>query len=56
MYQTYGPSADASLPFNCSSAHTFVLTAHGQNGKTVTKAITLQPRNVQPPASPDSED
>jgi hypothetical protein len=36
-----------SLPFNCSSAHTFMLTAYGSGGKTATRSITLQPRNVQ---------
>jgi hypothetical protein len=53
IYKTYGPNANESLPFNCSSAHSFTLTAFGANGKTVTKAITLQPRNVQPAKTAD---
>jgi hypothetical protein len=52
VFQTFGPSGSTSLPFSCSSAHTFLLTAYGQNGKTATKSITLQPRNVQPPSPP----
>lgn len=43
----YPPSGDTSLPFDCSSAHTFTLTAYGSGGKTATRSITLQPRNVQ---------
>jgi hypothetical protein len=56
LYKTYGPNADESLPFNCSSAHSFTLTAFGANGKTATKTITLQPRNVQPPQTDDPGD
>lgn len=55
VYKTYGPTGSDSLPFNCSSSHTFLLTAYGQDGKTVTKSITLQPRNVQQPAPADDE-
>jgi hypothetical protein len=44
----YPPSGDTSLPFDCSSAHTFTLTAYGSGGQTATRSITLQPRNVQP--------
>ena len=47
VYKTYGANGSDSLPFNCSSAHTFLLTAYGQDGRTATKSITLQPRNVQ---------
>ena len=47
IYNTYGPNDSTSLPFNCSSSHTFLLTAYGAGGKTATKSITLQPRNVQ---------
>jgi hypothetical protein len=50
------PSGDTSLPFNCSSAHTFTLTAYGSGGKTATKSITLQPRNVQPPEDNTTDD
>jgi hypothetical protein len=54
-YKTYGPNASDSLPFNCSSAHTFLLTATGHDGTTVTRSITLQPRNVQTPDAGDDE-
>jgi len=47
VYKTYGANGSDSLPFNCSSSHTFLLTAYGQDGRTATKSITLQPRNVQ---------
>jgi hypothetical protein len=43
----YPPSGDTSLPFDCSSAHTFTLTAYGSGNQTATRSITLQPRNVQ---------
>ncbi len=52
VYKSYGANDSTSLPFNCSSSHTFLLTAVGTNGHTVTRSITLQPRNVQTP--PDS--
>jgi hypothetical protein len=48
------PSGDTSLPFDCSSAHTFTLTAYGSGGQTATKSITLQPRNVQQPQTSDA--
>ena len=51
VYKTYPANGSDSLPYNCSSAHTFKLTAYGQDGKTVSKTITLQPRNVQVPSS-----
>jgi hypothetical protein len=51
VYKTYAADDEASLPFNCSSSHTFLLTAYGSGGKTATKSVTLQPRNVQ--GSPD---
>jgi hypothetical protein len=41
------PSGETSLPFDCSSAHSFTLTAYGSGGKTATRSVTLQPRNVQ---------
>ena len=47
IYDTYGPNGDASLPFNCSSSHSFLLTAYSADGRTATKQVTLQPRNVQ---------
>lgn len=47
VYDTYGPSGEATLPFNCSSSHTFLLTAYSADGSTTTQQVTLQPRNVQ---------
>lgn len=47
VYDTYGPNDSASLPFNCSTPHTFLLTAYDADGHTANKEITLQPRNVQ---------
>jgi hypothetical protein len=55
VFQAFGPNDTASLPFSCTSAHTFLLTAFGQNGQTTTKSITLQPRNVQPPSPPSGD-
>jgi hypothetical protein len=55
VYETYGPSGDASLPFNCSSSHSFLLTAYGADGTTVTKQVTLQPRNVQTEGSSEPD-
>lgn len=56
IYDTYGPNAEVSLPFNCSSPHTFLLTAYGADGQTATKSITLHPRNVQTPLQEDVEE
>ena len=42
------PTGSTSLPFDCSSAHTFTLTAYGSGGQTASQSVTLQPRNVQP--------
>lgn len=47
IYDTYGPNDSVSLPFSCGSSHTYLLTAFDADGHTVTKQITLQPRNVQ---------
>ncbi|MFN8027949.1 MAG: hypothetical protein U0W40_16770 [Acidimicrobiia bacterium] len=47
VYKTYGANDSDSLPFNCTSSHTFLLTAYGSDGRTVTRSITLQPRNAQ---------
>jgi hypothetical protein len=55
VYKTYGPTGSDSLPFNCSTPHTFLLTAYGHDGSTVSKSITLQPRNVQVPDSGDED-
>jgi hypothetical protein len=51
IYKSYPANGSDSLPFTCTSAHSYKLTAFGQDGKTVTKTITLQPRNVQKPSS-----
>jgi hypothetical protein len=56
VYKEYGPSGSDSLPFNCSSAHTFLLTAYSADGGTTTKQITLQPRNAQGQGSGDDSD
>jgi hypothetical protein len=55
VYATYPADGDTSLPFNCSSPHTFLLTARGQDGRTATRSITLQPRNVQAQGSDDED-
>jgi len=55
LYKTYGPNDNDSLPFNCSSSHSFTLTAFGADGRTVTKSITLQPRNVQSQGNSDPD-
>lgn len=47
VYNEYSAIGEASLPFNCSSAHTFTLTAHSSDGRSTTRSVTLQPRNVQ---------
>jgi hypothetical protein len=51
----YPANGSTSLGFDCSSAHTFTLTAYGSGGKTASKSVTLQPRNVQS-NTPDSDD
>jgi hypothetical protein len=56
VYDTYAANGSTSLPFNCSSSHSFLLTAYGANGHTVTRSITLQPRNVQTQGSGDDQD
>jgi hypothetical protein len=54
VYKTYPANTSDSLPFNCSSSHTFLLTAHGHDGQTASQSITLQPRNV-PGAAPEDD-
>lgn len=55
IYDTYGPSGSASLPFNCSTPHSFLLTAYAADGTTTaTKSVTLQPRNAQASDSANS--
>lgn len=56
IYAEYGPSGSADLPFNCSSPHTFLLTAHGSDGQTATRQVTLHPRNAQTSAPEDVSD
>jgi hypothetical protein len=55
IYDTYGPSGETSLPFSCSSSHTFLLTATSSDGTTATRQVTLQPRNVQAQGAGDEE-
>ena len=55
IYDTYPADHETSLPFNCSSPHTFLLTAHGSDGQTTSQTITLHPRNVQTPNEDDDE-
>ena len=55
-YKTYAANDSDSLPFSCSSPHTFLLTAYGHDGSTVTRSITLQPRNVQVPDNGQDDD
>ena len=55
IYKTYGPNDSDSLPFNCSSSHSFLLTAFGADGHSVSRTITLQPRNVQTQGSGDPD-
>ena len=56
VYKTYAANDSDSLPFNCSSPHTFLLTAYGHDGSSVTQSITLQPRNVQVPDNGQDDD
>ncbi len=55
IYDTYPANGETSLPFNCNSPHTFLLTAKGSDGQTATKQITLHPRNVQTEDPADDE-
>lgn len=56
VYDTYPANGETSLPFSCSSSHSFKLTAHGANGQTVSKTVTLDPRNVQSQGGESDED
>lgn len=53
IYKTYAATDSDSFPFGCQNPHTYLLTGYGADGKTVTRTITLQPRNVQA-SSPDT--
>ena len=55
IYATYGPSGSQQLTFDCHSAHTYTIVAFSADGRTASKTITLQPRNVQPPSTPDQD-
>ncbi|HEY6533414.1 MAG TPA: hypothetical protein VIY72_13990 [Acidimicrobiales bacterium] len=54
VYAEYPADGETSLPFNCNSSHSFLLTAHGEGG-TATRTITLDPRNVQGESSDEDE-
>ncbi len=47
IYAEYPADGDTSLPFNCSTSHTFLLTAYSSDGASATRSVTLQPRNAQ---------
>ncbi len=56
IYAEYPVDGDTSLPFNCSTSHTFLLTAYGSNGQKATRTITLEPRNAQSEATGDEDE
>lgn len=56
IYAEYAANGEASLPFSCTSAHSFLLTAYGSDGQTATSTVTLQPRNVQVPEAEQVDD
>lgn len=56
VYSEYPADGEASLPFNCSTAHTYLLTAHASNGRTATRTVTLEPRNAQQPEDDSVQD
>ncbi len=41
IYNTFGATGATSVPFSCPGAHTYTLTAHGSNGLTASKSITV---------------
>jgi hypothetical protein len=55
IYAEYPADGETSLPFSCSSSHSFLLTAHGDGG-TATRTIVLDPRNVQDESSDDEDE
>jgi hypothetical protein len=55
IYAEYPADGDTSLPFSCSSSHSFLLTAHGDGG-TATRTIVLDARNVQGESSDDEDE
>ncbi len=56
IYAEYPVDGDTSLPFNCSTSHTFLLTAYGSNGQKATRTITLEPRNAESEATGDEDE
>jgi hypothetical protein len=56
VYKYYPANGSDSLPFSCDTPHSFLLTAYGADGSTVSTSITLQPRNVQTPPAPGADD
>jgi hypothetical protein len=55
IYAEYPADGETSLPFSCSSSHSFLLTAHGDGG-TATRTIVLDPRNAQDESSGDEDE
>lgn len=56
VYKYYPANGSDSLPFSCDTPHSFLLTAYGADGSTVSTSITLQPRNVQMPQAPGADE
>jgi hypothetical protein len=56
VYQEYAPNASDTLPFNCSSPHTFLVRAYAEDGQVTEKSVTLYPRNVDAQGSSDPEE
>jgi hypothetical protein len=60
IFDEYDADGDASLPFNCSSSHSFLLTAYNSDGASATRHVVLEPRNVpsvrQPLAGDEEQD
>lgn len=49
IWDTYEPNGSASVPFSCGGTHTYLLTVFGTDGTTVTKQVTIEPRNLPVP-------
>lgn len=45
IWDTFPPNGEATLPYSgCSSPHTYLITAFGADGSTVTKQVSIEPR------------